>query len=184
MTTPAPCARPYDPGCDCPAHWAECAAELCRGATDGRPAIIPAGIPSGLCPACLDVPTCPNCGVPQDAGGCDCYGIPTPVPHHPTSAELAAFRGWSGYCRTCGPLHHMDYPATRWERAYGTVRETGQRDHDSDPARHSLARREASAMRSRAYLRAFGRIIHDAPDWTRHAWTDDGAADHRAFEPR
>lgn len=55
------------------------------------------------------------------------------------------------YCRTCGPLHHMDYPATRWERTYGTVRETGQRDHDSDPARHSLARREAAAMRSRAF---------------------------------
>lgn len=112
---------------------------------------------------------CPACGQDNapDGPGCDCYGIPTPVPHHPTSAELAAFRGWSGYCRTCGPLHHMNYPATRWERTYGTVRETGQRDHDSDPARHSLARREAAALRSRAYQRRWpgGAHMDRADHW-------------------
>lgn len=120
-----------------------------------EPACIPSACP---CPH-HEAHECPVCGQDNDPSGpgCACYGIPTPLPHHPTSAELAAFRGWSGYCRTCGPLHHMDYPATRWERTYGTVRETGQRDHDSDPARHSLARREASAMRSRAYIGALHR---------------------------
>lgn len=45
-------------------------------------------------------------------------------------------------------------PATLWERRYGIpTRETGQRDHDSDPARHADARREAAALRSRAFAR-------------------------------
>lgn len=75
--------------------------------------------------------------------------------HYPTTAELAAFRRM--------PPDRMTYPATRWERVYGTVREAGQRDHDADPARHTLARREASALRSRAFARMARPAHPDVP---------------------
>lgn len=89
--------------------------------------------------------------------------LPDTAPHpaaYPTSADLAAFRGSTR-------LHHMDYPATRWERTYGVVREAGQRDFASDPARHSEARREAAAMRSRAYQRRWpgGAYMDRADHW-------------------
>ena len=66
--------------------------------------------------------------------------------HYPTSAELADMRG-----------HPSHDPVMRWERVYGTVREAGQRDFASDPAAYTLARREASRMRSRTYYR----LSHD-----------------------
>jgi hypothetical protein len=73
--------------------------------------------------------------------------------HYPSTAELAAFR-WPW--RRNPVTDAMASRPTLWELRYGTVREAGQRDFDWDPANHSLARREASAMRSCASARIFG----------------------------
>ena len=78
--------------------------------------------------------------------------------HYPSSAELAAFR-WP-WPRTV-PNDPMVNRPTLWELRYGTVQEAGQRDFAGDPARHSVMRAEASALRSRA----FGRIFGDDVTW-------------------
>jgi hypothetical protein len=211
MTTHDPIRCP-DPSCDHPAHWAECGAERCLSASGG-PAIVRVGTPSGLCPACESVPTCPNCGQDNapDGPGCACYG--TPTPRYPSSADLATFRHLIHGER---PPHHADQcddgmshpdhpdcsdPSAAWpdERANGIgydFRTEGMGiDYDyDDAALCAIARREAAAMRSRAYERAFGSWQYacnvardrgyDAGDWRPFIATDDDRAAHQTFLPR
>lgn len=181
--------------CDHPDHWTECGAERCRGAVEGRPAIIPRGIPSGLCPACLGVPTCPACGVPTEPGGCDCYGIPTASPRYPSTADLAAFRharvlaGLSSAGPLVGPMTARDYERAEGIGATGDAYKRARLDGVS-----IHARREAAALRSRAYERAFGSWQYaynvarergyDAGDWRPFIATDDDRAAHQVYVPR
>lgn len=176
-------AHPHDCrglSCDHPDHWTECGAEMCRGAVEGRPAIIPRGIPSGLCPSCMDVPTCPACGVPVEPGGCDCYGIPTPAPHYPTSADLAAFR------RDIRPdvddTHPDASPAMAAYHGLAGAWSSERREgigyrFASDPTWNATARREASALRSRAFARVDGALKADA-------WRREWAGIRETFAPR
>ena len=143
---------------------------------------------------------CPACGQDNapDGPGCACYGDPLP-PYwpgvRPNADELAAFR------RAIRPdlddihpeaspdmaAHHGIAAAWESERREGIgYRQTeGQtwayRTWSDNP---TIARREASAIRSRAYLRAFGRVAADAADWRPAIATTADAATHRTFEPR
>lgn len=97
--------------------------------------------------------------------------------HHPSSAELAAFRR--------SIAHDPRYLDTiRWqdERGHGIGYRIPLQDGDAGVL--SIARREASASRSRAYARGIGSLADVqtfAPSWppyldadpTWSAWTDD-----------
>lgn len=142
-----------------------------------EPACIPSACP---CPH-HEAHECPVCGQDNDPSGpgCACYGIPTPLPHHPTSAEMAAFRAtfraWVPEPPRDGPrrwtlaraedgtyhlLRHTDALAAPVAGAWGhELRDgigyrqtTGQTwAHETWSDNPTIARREASALRSRAY---------------------------------
>jgi hypothetical protein len=101
---------------------------------------------------------CPVCSQPDEPGGCDCYGIP---PHAPSSAELAALRSdlLPLSLRVSGaPITDPLAGGAWWfERNEGigyrqTAAQTWAYETWSDNP--TIARREAAAMRSRAYERS------------------------------
>lgn len=130
----------------------------------------------------MTTPTvCPVCSQPDEPGGCDCYGIP---PHAPSSADLAAFRS---------ALHGIGYPADERRNGIGGrgVRHGHWYTAGDD---HAEARREAAAMRTRAYEREYGSWQYacnvardrgyDAGDWRPFIATEPDRAAHQAFVPR
>ena len=163
--------------------------------------------PDTLCPACGQDNA-------PDGPGCACYGDPLPPYWpgvRPNADELAAFRrairpDLDDIHPEASPdmaAHHGIAAAWESERREGIghpAAEHRQPVYVTDPAdprsllvmsandaarlRASLARREAAAMRSRAYLRAFGRVAADAADWRPAIATTADAATHRTFEPR
>lgn len=100
----------------------------------------------------MTTPTvCPACYQPDEPGGCYCYGTP---PHAPSSAELAALRSELlplSLRRTGSPVPDpLAGGAWAAERAEGIgYRQTAATGTWSDNP--TIARREATAMRSRAF---------------------------------
>lgn len=110
-------------------------------------------------------------------GGSRSWGVPGQPPRwgmHPPSGAWQHERDEG--------IGHVDYTDHEWSW-----------DHGSYGA--SLMRREASAMRSRAYERRWGTweykrgVEAERPDvrvddWTHWISTDESTADHQAFQPR
>lgn len=162
---------------------------------------------------------CPVCGQDNapDGPGCRCYGDPLP-PYwpgvRPNAAELAAFRAdlaVRGRVYIVAPpadtprrYDHRARPVCTamlarpvsgaWadERAHGIGHSCAV---IGDPCDLRAARREAAAMRSRAYVLRWGTweykrgVERDHPDvrvddWTHWVSTPESTADHQAFQPR
>jgi hypothetical protein len=114
-------------------------------------------------------------GSPADRCPCDQYTESGPTPHHPTSAELAAFRR-----SLMGPYRHdlAPFTASSDGGAWSHERDRGIGYHEGDLVRHVdtvanvllHARREAAAMRAHAFW-----------DGPADGWT---ARDLFAFAPR
>lgn len=106
---------------------------------------------------------------------------------YPTTAELAAFRrdverSTRGGLRVAIFDDVMSRPAGAidYERRAGI----GHPGSALDRALYTDARRESSALRSRAYRAAFGRVATDAAAWPGNIATTADIAAHQAFEPR
>lgn len=128
--------------------------------------------------------------------------------HYPTTAELRAFRGRlmsapsivaecpdSDAVRTwmtgTGWMSHPTASAAWWpERQHGIGYSTAYADPRTPPLTYygedygTIARREAAALRSRAYAADFGRAVTLAPTWRPYICTDADIAAHQTFEPR
>lgn len=134
---------------------------------------------------------------------------PSLIAEHPDAEHLRAWREPNGW-RSHPPAYGADLiRSAAWtdERAHGI----GARDRDVIPCREShvggmrcaveagdrasRARREASAMRRRAYVLRYGTweykagVERDRPDvrvddWTHWVSSAEATADHQAYQPR